>query len=93
MGDLHTPGGLHQRLEAGVVLSREVVEDTYNGQAVIVTDSLAQLGVLGVVVDEVELQREGPSLHEMLRPDLGGVTPVEVKLGEDVAVLQTSTCR
>ena len=93
MGHLHTPSGLHQRLKAGVVLSREVVEDTYYCQAVIVTDSLAQLGVLGVVVDEVELQRKGPSLHEMLRPGLGGVAPVEVELGEDVAVLQSSTYR
>ena len=93
VGHLHTPSGLHQRLKAGVVLSREVVEDTYYCQAVIVTDSLAQLGVLGVVVDEVELQRKGPSLHEMLRPGLGGVAPVEVELGEDVAVLQSSTYR
>ena len=81
---------LNERLQAGVVLGREAVEDTKNCQAVRVGGRLTQAGVLGVVVDQVELQGEGEATNQVLRTHLGPVAPVKVELSEDVFVLQSS---
>ena len=45
-------------------------------------DGLADVLVLGVVVDPVALQREGTAVQEMFGTDTGFISPMEVKLGE-----------
>ena len=67
------------------------MEDTNNCQTVRVSGSLAEAGVLGVVVDEVELHREGMPTNQVFRTHLGPVAPVQMKLSEDIFVLQSST--
>ena len=81
---------LNERLQAGVGLGREAVEDTNNCQAVRVRGRLTQGGVPGVVVDQVELQGEGEATNQVFRTQVGPVAPVKVELSEDVFVLQSS---
>ena len=91
LSELDVVTGIQQGLEVNIVGGGDLEEDPDDSKAVLVTDSLYDVRILGVVVDQMHLQWVPGPIDRVLRSLHGGVAPMKMRLGEDVLGLETST--